>query len=85
MTIAEIINGSAEKQFPGLLPLIQDYLRNIEVDTETMCTLSQYWSYIQGKASGEILTNAKFIRNFVCNVMIPPFNLGLRRYFLLVM
>ena len=29
--------------FPGLIPLIQEYLRNIEVDADTMCTLSRYF------------------------------------------
>ncbi len=67
MTIAEIINGAPDKQYPGLLPLVQDYLRNIEIDTETSCTLSRYWGYIQGKANGSLMTNARLIRNFVAN------------------
>jgi len=65
MSIDQIINGAPEFNFPGLLPLIQDYLRNIEVDTETMCTLSKYWIYLQKKASGHYVTNARLIRNFV--------------------
>ena len=68
MSIDEIMNGSPEKMFPGLLPLVQDYLRNIEVDTDTMCTLSRYWIYLQRKAQCQIMTNAGFIRNFVQKV-----------------
>ena len=68
MSIDEIMNGSSEKSFPGLLPLIQDYLRNIEVDTDTMCTLSRYWIYLQRKAQCRIMTNARFMREFVQKV-----------------
>lgn len=68
MTVNEIMNGAPDKNFPGLIPLIQDYLRNIEVDTDTMCTLSRYLIYLQRKASGELMTNARFIRNFVLKV-----------------
>lgn len=68
MTIDQIMNGAPELDFPGLLPLVQDYLRNIEVDTDTMCTLSRYWIYMQKKCSGKIMTNAKYIRNFVTEV-----------------
>jgi len=65
MTIDEIMNGSSAKNFPGLVPLVQDYLRNIEVDTDTMCTLSRYLIYIQRKSQCQMMTNARFIRNFV--------------------
>ena len=68
MTIDQIINGAPEFNFPGLLPLVQDYLRNIEVDTDTMCTLSRYWNYVQKKASGKLMTNARFIRKYILEV-----------------
>ena len=68
MTIDEIMNGSSAKNFPGLVPLVQDYLRNIEVDTDTMCTLSRYLIYIQRKSQCQMMTNARFIRNFVQSV-----------------
>lgn len=70
MTIDQIMNGAPELNFPGLLPLVQDYLRNIEIDTDTMCTLSGYWNYLQKKSSGSIMTNAKFIRQFVTQVVL---------------
>lgn len=68
MTIDQIMNGAPDLNFPGLLPLVQDYLRNVEVDTDTMCTLSQYWAYLREKSSGRVMTNARFIRNFVTQV-----------------
>ena len=45
----------------------QDYLRNVELDTETGCTLFQYFNFLRLKSSGELTTNAKFIRQFVLN------------------
>ena len=65
MTIDQIMNGAPEFKFPGLLNLVQDYLRNIEVETDTMCTLSRYWIYMQKKCTGQLMTNARYIRNFV--------------------
>ena len=68
MSIDQIMNGAPEFKFPGLLNLVQDYLRNIEVETDTMCTLSRYWIYLQKKCTGQLMTNARYIRNFVTQV-----------------
>ena len=86
MTIDQIMNGAPEFKFPGLLNLVQDYLRNIEVETDTMCTLSRYWIYLQKKCTGQLMTNARFIRNFVtqvyskCLTMLVK-SLGIGRFF----
>uniref|UniRef100_A0A8D8RA44 Glutamate--cysteine ligase n=1 Tax=Cacopsylla melanoneura TaxID=428564 RepID=A0A8D8RA44_9HEMI len=64
MTINEIINGK-ESVFPGLAPLVSRYLTSMDVDTDTHCTIQQYLNLIQKRASGEILTTASWIRNFV--------------------
>jgi len=83
MTIDQIINGAPEFNFPGLLPLVQDYLRNIEVDTDTMCTLSRYWNYVQKKASGKLMTNARFIRKYILEVrttIVYLFSLFLKQF-----
>jgi hypothetical protein len=50
---AETLENEDNGTFPGLLPLIQEYLRNIEVDADTMCTLSRYFKVrklVQGMA-----------------------------------
>ena len=36
---SEKLEDEANGTFPGLIPLCQEYLRNIEVDADTMCTL----------------------------------------------
>jgi len=64
MTINEIINGDG-KDFPGLVPLIRNFLDGSDVDVDTRCTISQYLSFIQKRASGEIWTLAHWMRKFV--------------------
>ncbi|XKL66481.1 hypothetical protein PGB90_009901 [Kerria lacca] len=66
MTINEIINGK-EGEFPGLIPLLNSYLFSMEIDADTHCTIQQYLNLIKGKASGEIMTTASWMRNFVRN------------------
>lgn len=63
----EIINGSGTKEFPGLIPLIQTYLSE---NTQTypapaIARINIYLSFISKRASGQIPTTARSIRNFV--------------------
>jgi glutamate--cysteine ligase catalytic subunit len=46
---------------------LQDYLLNVELDTETGCTLFKYFNFLRQKSSGDLMTNAKFMRHFVLN------------------
>lgn len=67
LTINEIINGSSTNGFPGLIPLIQAYL---SVNTQTypapaIARINEYLSFISKRASGQIPTTARSIRNFV--------------------
>ncbi|KAK9503699.1 hypothetical protein O3M35_010204 [Rhynocoris fuscipes] len=64
MTINQIINGK-DGVFPGLIPLINSYLSGMDVDTDTHCSIQQYLKLIQKRASGELLTTASWIRQFV--------------------
>ena len=66
LTADEIINGK-ENQFPGLVPLLKQYLLSVDIDAETHCTISQYLCFISSKASGKTVTTAKWIRDFVRN------------------
>jgi len=65
MTINEIINGSPEGEFPGLIPIVESYLDSVNVDVETRCELATYLDLISKRASGELDTTARWIRNFV--------------------
>ena len=63
MTVNEIVNGKGE--FPGIIPLIKDYLNNLDVDVVTQCTIKQHLRLIEGRANGDLMTTASYIRKFV--------------------
>lgn len=65
MTIDEVVNGSPTGQFPGLIPIVESYLDSVNVDVETRCQLATYLKLISKRASGELDTTARWIRNFV--------------------
>jgi glutamate--cysteine ligase catalytic subunit len=79
MSINEIINGTAYasargdtdigegEDFPGLIPLVESYLDSVNVDVVTHCELGTYLDLIRKRASGELWTAAKWIREFVAS------------------
>lgn len=69
-SINELINGTkdgAGDSFVGLIPLINNYLDSLNVDIETRCELNLYLDLVSKRASGELMTTAKWIREFVRN------------------
>ncbi|NP_001092146.1 glutamate-cysteine ligase, catalytic subunit L homeolog isoform X1 [Xenopus laevis] len=64
MSIDTIINGK-EGVFPGLIPILNSYLENMEVDVDTRCTILNYLKLIKKRASGELMTCARWMREFV--------------------
>ncbi|XP_002168552.2 glutamate--cysteine ligase catalytic subunit isoform X1 [Hydra vulgaris] len=64
MTMNEIINGKGS-EFPGLMNVIEFYLNHLDIDVDTRCTISQYLTLIRARASGEVMTTAKWIRSFI--------------------
>ncbi|KAG6128545.1 Zn finger-containing GTPase- Activating Protein for ARF [Claviceps purpurea] len=65
MSINDIINGSPDEEFPGLIPIVESYLDSVNVDVDTRCQIATYLSLISKRASGELDTAARWIRNFV--------------------
>ncbi|XP_065919310.1 glutamate--cysteine ligase catalytic subunit-like [Dysidea avara] len=63
MDINTIINGNGN--FLGLIPMVQKYVNSLDVDADTHYSIQQYLKLIQKKAAGELLTTAKWIRNFI--------------------
>lgn len=53
MSIDTIINGK-EGVFPGLIPILNSYLENMEVDVDTRCSILNYLKLIKKRASGMI-------------------------------
>ncbi|KAK0086916.1 hypothetical protein PV325_002163 [Microctonus aethiopoides] len=64
LTIDEIINGKTET-FVGIIPLMNSYLDNMNVDSETRCTIQQYLDLFKKRASGKLMTDAAWIRKQV--------------------
>lgn len=44
---------------------VHEFLRDQEISTGTMCTLSNYWKLLKLRSSGYLKTNARFMRDFV--------------------
>jgi glutamate--cysteine ligase catalytic subunit len=65
MTMHEIISGKGE--FPGLVPLCYAYLEHIQCDSKAFERIDQYLAFIQKRASGELMTPAAWMRQFVQN------------------
>ena len=63
MSINEIVNGG--ENFTGLIPIIKEYLINLDVDVETRCKIKQYLQFIEMRASGKLMTPAAWMRKFV--------------------
>jgi glutamate--cysteine ligase catalytic subunit len=66
MSMAEIMRGKGD-YFPGLIPLVRAYLDHINCDSVTMKRLSSYLDFIEKRATGELVTPATWMRNFIRN------------------
>ena len=64
MTMDEIMNGKS-CYFPGLVPLCYAYLEHIGCDENSFKRLDQYLKLIKDRATGELMTPATWMRNFV--------------------
>eukprot|EP00545_Synedropsis_sp_CCMP1620_P000294 CAMPEP_0119008490 /NCGR_PEP_ID=MMETSP1176-20130426/3727_1 /TAXON_ID=265551 /ORGANISM="Synedropsis recta cf, Strain CCMP1620" /LENGTH=929 /DNA_ID=CAMNT_0006960827 /DNA_START=65 /DNA_END=2854 /DNA_ORIENTATION=- len=64
MTMAEIMCGKGD-YFPGLIPLVQAYLDYINCDSITRTRLDTYLDFIEKRATGELVTPATWMRNYV--------------------
>lgn len=61
MTINEIFNGNGSS-FPGIIPLVKKYLATLDADNNTLDKAHKYLQFIGGRASGELMTPASWIR-----------------------
>ena len=64
MTMKEIMTGKGD-YFPGLIPLVFAYLDYINCDPITLKRVTEYLDFIEKRATGELVTPATWIRNFV--------------------
>lgn len=66
MTIDQIINGNGTS-FIGIIPLMGQYVLEMNVNADTYYMAQQYLTFIQQRASGELLTTASWIRQVIIN------------------
>jgi len=64
MSLDTIMNGQ-NGVFIGLIPLVQRYLDNVEVSVQARCSIQEYLKLLGKRASGEFITTAQWMRNFV--------------------
>jgi glutamate--cysteine ligase catalytic subunit len=64
MSMEEIMTGKGDF-FPGLIPLVRAYLDHIGADSASMERLNMYLDFIEKRSTGELVTPATWIRNFV--------------------
>merc|ERR1719387_1139907 len=67
LSIHEILTGTADGEFPGLIPLCHTYLDFIGCDSVTRQQLTRYMDFIEKRAAGRLCTPATWMRNFVLN------------------
>jgi glutamate--cysteine ligase catalytic subunit len=67
MTIDQIINGFEDEKgtFPGLLSLVCEYLSKSKIEDDVLNKLNRYINFISKRASGELVTDAVWIRDFI--------------------
>ncbi|KAI3385076.1 hypothetical protein SNEBB_009795 [Seison nebaliae] len=66
MTVNEIMNGSKNvKPFPGLIPLVRQFLGEMDIDVSTRCTIEKYLNFLSKRSSGALQTNAEWMRQYV--------------------
>ncbi|KAG4103081.1 GCS-domain-containing protein [Neocallimastix lanati (nom. inval.)] len=67
MTIDQIMNGFTDEKgtFPGILSLICSYLSKSEIESDILNQLNRYITFISKRASGELVTDAVWIRDFI--------------------
>lgn len=64
-SIDEIMNGSKDSTFPGLLSYVTRYLDEMTMDVNVRMRLGRYVELVSKRASGEIMTTAAYLRKFV--------------------
>lgn len=65
LTIAQIFLGSEEHNYPGLLSICEKTLKEYFKLSDTLIHVNL--DFISKRATGEIMTDARYIRNFVMN------------------
>lgn len=63
----EILEGKPDIKFKGIYPLIEEYMDDRKYEKDVICQIRLYMDFMLARAKGEVITGAKFIRDFVLN------------------
>jgi len=63
LTVNQILNGSND--FQGIIPLMREFLIAQKTEPEVMQLMDSYLGLLSKRADGTLITNAKWIRNYV--------------------
>ncbi|ETO22627.1 glutamate-cysteine ligase Gcs1, partial [Reticulomyxa filosa] len=74
LTIKEIFCGSKETGCLGLVTIVEEYVKSIQLDDETGNKIAEYIALIKNRANGKLLTTAEYLRNFVNNHPLYKFD-----------
>ena len=66
LTINEILNGKKEYNYPGLISVIKNEIKNnLNYSEDIRKSLFKFVDHMEKKAKGEIWTDAKYIRKYI--------------------
>jgi len=65
MTMNEIMHGKQSSQYPGLMHLVMSYVDKVDANEKVKKRIKKYLDFISGRASGQLMTAASYIRKFV--------------------
>lgn len=66
-----------QDDFPGLIPLIRQYLLMVEADINTICTIHQYLTLIEDRATGNLV---HFAECFCADIIFVRFAFKVSRH-----
>jgi glutamate--cysteine ligase catalytic subunit len=65
--VHEILTGKPEIGFKGIYPLIEEFMADKGYKKDEVCQVRTYMQFLLERATGEVKTGARYIRDFVFN------------------
>ena len=65
MTLNDIFNGNSSINFKGILPILHQYLDELNLDQNTRTKFNRYLDLFKQRSNNQLMTPANYMRNFV--------------------
>lgn len=65
--IHEILEGKQSINFKGIMPLIEEFMAEKKYSKDQVGQIRMFLSFVMERAKGEIITGAKYMRDFILN------------------